>query len=426
MLLVGSWQLCPPVSADTAVSAAADVQGADAGTCPALDAATMRIRVCGNRLADGKGFTVQLRGVNVAGLEAVPIQGWDPDNPWGDATGTKTPDWALIMSWGVNAVRLPVNEASWLGLSCIDYGGSGSTVDRSGKRPNRPGQSVRADPGGNYRSAVTQSVTEATAAGLYVILDLHLSAPGDGCPNAQNAMADQDHAPAFWTSLASTFKGHSNVLFELFNEPFLDQAPLQDATPWEALIEGKGTIRSYNVQGNPGLVNKPWRPAGMQQMLDAVRAAGATNVILTGTIAYDSALDGWLEHHPADTLHPAQIAAAWHAYPAQDHADQVNCIGLPACSAKIMQSALDVLSAGYPVVITEYGDTVRAGQAALASRLLPFADAHGISYFAWTWDPWVGTTYYLITDAGGHPTAGYGEYVKAHYLCRHDGKASCP
>lgn len=399
----------------------------DRSTSPcAVSTIGLAIRVCGNRLVDAKGVPVQLRGVNLAGLEAVAIQGWDPANPWGGAPGTSIPDWNAIKAWGANAVRLPMNEASWLGLSCVDHGGTGFVVERGDKQPNKPGKSVRADPGDNYKATVANTVAAATAAGLYVIVDLHLTAPGDGCPNAQNAMADADHALAFWTSLATALKRYPNVLFELFNEPFLDQAPLQGAQPWEALLNGKGTIDSYTVQGSPATISSPWHAAGMQQMLNAVRATGATNVVLTSTLAYSSAMDGWLQYHPTDSLHPGQLGAVWHAYPASSLPRQVNCVGLPSCSAKIMESVRAILATGYPVVITEYGDAVGGSNAPFASILLPFADDNGISYFGWTWNPWIGTTYYLITDGTGHPTPGYGVYVKAHYLCRAAGTANCP
>ena len=69
------------------------------------------------------------------------------------------------------------------------------------------------------------AVAAANAAGLYVILDLHFAAPNNTstgvpyCPEAQIPMADQDHAPAFWASIAATFKSNPSVIFELFNEP---------------------------------------------------------------------------------------------------------------------------------------------------------------------------------------------------------------
>ena len=367
--------------------------------------------------------------MNVAGLEGVAIQGWDPSNPWGAQTGTTTPDWALIKSWGANAVRIPLNEASWLGRTCVDVGGFGVHYVNGVKTQNTPGELVSADPGGNYQATVESSVSQATAAGLYVILDLHLAAPGNICPNMQNAMADADNSIDFWTSVATTFKGDPGVIFELFNEPFLDQVTLQGLTAWPALISG-GTLISYQEQtpSSPWYTTVPyvWQTAGMQQMLDAIRATGATNVVLTSTLAYSSSMNGWLEYHPTDSLNPSQIGAVWHAYPAPNLPSQPDCIGLPSCSAQIMSDVQTIIASGYPVVVTEYGDPVGGTSAPWSSVLLPFADANGVSYMAWTWDPWVGTTYYLITDGAGDPTPGYGAYVKSHYLCRAQGTAQCP
>jgi hypothetical protein len=421
-----SISLSSPGGATLGSNARATVSIAPSGAPPPL-----AIHVSGNGLTDASGQTVQLRGVNVSGLEGVAIQGWDPSNPWGGVTGTPTPNWTTIRGWGANAVRLPLNEASWLGLTCIDEGGYGVHYVNGVKTPNAAGSSVLADPGGNYRATVAASVANATAAGLYVIVDLHLAAPAATCPTMQNAMADADHSIAFWSSVAGAFKAYPNVIFELFNEPFLDQVTLTNNTPWPDLLNG-GTLGSYRAQSPSSpwyvTINAAWQTAGMQQMLDAVRATGATNVVLTSTLAYTSTMGGWLQYHPKDSLSPSQIGAAWHAYPAgSSYPAQVDCIGgLPACSAQTMAAAQAIMAAGYPVVITEFGDPAGGSGAPLSSKLLPFADTNGISYLAWAWDIWPGTEFYLITDAAGTPTGGFGVYVKAHYLCRAAGTANCP
>ena len=386
------------------------------------------ISVSGNKLIDAQGSEVQLRGVNVSGLESVAIFGWSPSNPWGAQTGTDTPDWNVMKTWGINVVRLPLNEASWLGLTCVDAGGIGSTVINGVKTSNKPGASVKADPGGNYQATVVSSVAGATAAGLYVILDLHLAAPGNACPTVQNAMADADHSIAFWTSVATKFKSSPNVIFELFNEPFLDMTTtLVDNTPWQDLLNG-GTLNSYIAQtpNAPWQITPSytWRTAGMQQMLNAVRATGSTNVVLTSTLSYASAIYNWLQYKPTDPAN--QLGAVWHAYSVPEYPNQVDCVNMPGCSATIMAAAIAIKAAGYPVVITEFGDPIGGSTSPWASVLLPFADAHDISYLGWTWDVWPGLkNNILIQDAAGTPSQGYGTYVKAHYLCRSAGNAVC-
>lgn len=55
---------------------------------------------------------------------------------------------------------------------------------------------------------------------IYGILDLHWTAPGSQVAFEQQPMPDQDHSPAFWSSVASTFKSKPAVVFDLFNEPY--------------------------------------------------------------------------------------------------------------------------------------------------------------------------------------------------------------
>jgi aryl-phospho-beta-D-glucosidase BglC (GH1 family) len=383
----------------------------------------LSIKVSGNQLVDANGKTVQLRGVHVSGLE-YSLALLTASNPWGNATGDPTPNWNTIKTWGVNAVRVPLNEASWLGLSCIDEGGFGYEVVNGVTQHNPPGTTINADPGGNYRATVAQSVADATAAGLYVILDLHWTAPGNACPMIQNAMADADHAITFWTSLAETFKSSPNVIFELFNEPFLNatQSALVDSTPWADMLNGDGTLSAYLTDGTPAVISYTWRNAGYQQMLNAVRATGATNVVLTGTLGYSQFLDSWLQWKPTDPA--GQLGASWHVYPYPGSPTEISCAPEPVCAAQVTTAAHLIRIAGYPVVITEFGDAIGGTIPPMVSSLLPFADVNGINYFGYAWDV-VPNGDVLITDAAGTPTNGFGSYVKQHYLCVAAGATVC-
>jgi hypothetical protein len=107
----------------------------------------------------------------------------------------------------------------------------------------------------------------------------------------------------------------------------------------------------------------------------------------------------------------------------------VLCIGLPTCSAQMMAAVQAIRAAGYPVVATEYGDTVTASASSSspwAQILLPWADTNGISYMGWTWNNFGGNANYLITSASGTPSNGFGTYVKQHYLCVAAATPNCP
>lgn len=375
----------------------------------AAGANPLSIQVQRNQLVDGSGRVVQLRGVSISGLENTAIHGWarlgnGTYNYWGEAALNSTePNWSTFKTWKANVVRLPLNEGSWLGYQCI----------------NPDGSTRHTDPGGRYRNAVASSVKHATEAGLYVILDLHWSAPGKFCPLAQNQMADRDNSLAFWSQVAATFKEYPNVLFELFNEPFVgySKASTED---WRIIMRG-GSQDSY-VTGYSNAYQVPyrWEVASMQQMLEAVRASGAKNVVLVGGASWAQDLSQWLALKLEDPLH--QIAAVWHAYPSKPGLPHPN-FGQNAYSW-----AEQILDAGYPVLITETGDHNAPGTkgSAFEAILLPWADEHGVAYVGWCWDVLQNENDVLIKDAAGTPTDGYGSYFKQHLLCRAAGSERCP
>jgi len=355
----------------------------------------LSVRVKGRHFIDAAGEVLQLRGVNYSGFEFVAIQGWHPEDPSGAQAGQASgPNWKAIKRWKANVIRIPLNEASWLGHRCVDTAG----VSR------------RPDPAGNYRSAVMQQVTQATAAGLYVILDLHWSAPGEACPMLQMQMANRDHSLAFWTSVAGIFKGNPAVLFELFNEPFFNFDFEGDA--WAYLMKGKdGLFSGYPATSGQGRwkdVKQVWEVASYQAMLDAVRATGARNVVLIGGLQYSQDLSGWLAHRPTDPLQ--QMAAVWHPYPTFGAEWGTPLYAQPNEAPAIFCEVKRILAAGFPVIATETGDRNLPGteSAPLVANITVFADEHGLSLLGWGWNVWGEPDNVLIKDVDGTPTDGYG------------------
>lgn len=313
----------------------------------------LSVAVDGNSLVDGADHPVVLHGVDISGTEWECLHGRTFRSPSDDAAID------AISSWQVNAVRIPLNEDCWLGL--------GGAIE----------------PSETYRSEIEEYVARLHAHGLYATLDLHWNAPGDLEATGQRAMADQDHAPAFWQSVASSFRSDQAVLFDLYNEP-------RDVD-WECWLRGCETGGEQT--------------AGMQELLDAVRSTGATQPVMVGGIDSASrAGAGWLSHHPDDPAH--QLVAAVHVY------DQSGQSWLDANIGSVAHS--------FPVVVGEVGETDCSDRD--LDAFLPWADSQGVSYVAWAW--YVGDcSHYpsLIADYSGTPTA-YGVGYRDHLAEIEDAK----
>lgn len=326
-----------------------------------MAATPLSIQVAGNHLVNGTGDTVVLKGVNFSGTQYACVEGWGIfDAPATDASVT------ALKSWKINAVRLPLNEQCWLGINGVKaaYGGV------------------------NYRNAVAAWANKLTAAGLYVIVDMHWNAPGTAKAKDQKAMADRDHANDYWKSVATTFKSNPAVLFDLYNEPYPDR--------------NRGTTAAWKcVRDGGACAGVTFTAAGSQEMLNSVRGTGAKNVVLVSGPEYAGSLNRWTEFKPVDSLN--QLAASVHIYgqPLGSPYDDPSRWGEVSTLAKTT-----------PVVIGEMGDSDCTHR--FIDKLMPFADSNGLSYFGWGWvvsdcadEP------SLIKDYKGTPS-NYGVGLKNH------------
>ena len=82
-----------------------------AGAASSLAGSGLSVRVSGNRLVDGSGTTVRLLGVNRSSFEYACAQGWGLNEGPTDAAAIDA-----MKSWKIDVVRIPLNEACWLGL----------------------------------------------------------------------------------------------------------------------------------------------------------------------------------------------------------------------------------------------------------------------------------------------------------------------
>src|SRR5437588_122349 len=95
--------------------------------------------------------------------------------------------------------------------------------------------------------AIKGYVDLLSKSGLYSILDLHWNAPGATKATGQQAMADRDHAPTFWSQVASVFKDNPMVIFEPYNEPHPDNSAFNSTAAWTCWRDG-GTCSGVSFQ----------------------------------------------------------------------------------------------------------------------------------------------------------------------------------
>ena len=353
------------------------------------DNVPLSISVQGNHFVNGSGQTVRLLGVNHPSFEYACEQGYaynDGNMTQGDANA--------IASWHATVVRVPLNEDCWLGIN------------------GQPSNSQQPSPAltmAGYQQAVAAYVSAANAAGLYVILDLHWTAPGARVADGQRSMPD-DHTPAFWTSVATTFASNPAVLFDAFNEPYSPAAVNDPNRPvsWDCWKSGGCQVPADNDQTPNANDADLYTAVGMQGVVSAIRATGAKQPILLGGLNYSNDLTGWLSHEPTDPL--GQLAASFHTYQGL-HCDNVAC-----WDAEVAPVAAQV-----PVVGGEFDQNVDA-PSTFDVDYMNWADAHGTSYLAWGW--WVlspqeisdagASAYYLITDPNGTPAAPNGVNLHDH------------
>ena len=313
-----------------------DTSAGDGGN-PALS-----LSVAGTNLVDGNGHVIHLRGVNYSGTEYSCVQGNGIFDGPNDEASVQA-----IASWHIRSVRLPLNEDCWLGINGVAAAYSGAT----------------------YRAAIVEYVKLLHKYGLYVELELHWSAAGTQLATAQDNMPNVDHSVPFWTSVATTFKDDPAVLFGTFNEPF--------GVTWPCWLSG-GSSCSLG-----------YTAAGQQQLVDAIRATGATNVIAISAMDYANNLTSFLQYKPIDPLH--QLLAEAHIYGG-------NACATTAC---LDQDVVPVAQT-MPVIFGEVGEHFSGNQCGATNMMLflPWADAHGVSYQAWTWDTW-GDCLSLISNFDG-------------------------
>ncbi|MFJ7423045.1 glycoside hydrolase family 5 protein [Streptomyces uncialis] len=281
-----------------------------------------RLTVCGTKLCNRHGNPVQLRGMSTHGLQ------------WYSQCVTNGSLDALAKDWNADVLRISMY---------VQEGG------------------YETDPRG-FTDKVHAVIEQATARGMYAIVDWHMLSPGD--PNHNLA-----RAKTFFSEIAERHKDKTNLLYEIANEP--------SGVSWN-------TVKGY-----------------AEKLIPVIRRHDPATPVLVGTRAWSSlgvsegADETEIVNNPVNARN---IMYTFHFY-AASHRDEY---------LTTLSRAADKL----PLFVTEFGTQNYAGEGAddfaMAQRYLDLLAAEKISWVNWNFsdDHRSGAVFQQGTCAGGGPWAG--------------------
>ena len=322
-------------------------------------------RVQGRFLVNGAGQNIQLRGINRAIFESRCTY---------DATGfadgpTDQASITAMKTWKITTARVAVNEDCWLGINGLPLGGNTA----------------------GYRAAVTNYIRLLRTNGLYVIIEVHMSAPGTHRSTQIDYMPDADHMPAFWSSVAATFKTDHGIIFDPVNEVAMASWNNPHPAPAGQWACWRNGCQLDSVYGGR------FAAVGLQTLVNTIRGQGATQPIILGGLSYNADLTQLLANRPIDSAN--QLIASMHAY------DYTIGAGLDAA----FTNQLEPIAAQMPVIMGELGERFcDSGTASFSSHALSLIDSERaksniIGVLGWTWNAHtaLSTGWQCPTDAFG-------------------------
>lgn len=275
-------------------------------------------------------------------------------------------DFQAMRSWGMNTVRIPLSSAFWRNLD--------------NQCPN-------------YQATVASAVTNAEAAGLYVILDLQRDAPlslpqdassgGGQCP-----LPDAKYDVRFWKALARIYRDDPRVLFDLLGEP-------HDIGWWQWWHGGSVTTDCFAYQRA-----YTYMAIGMPTLAADVRAIAPRNIIILSGIAWGYDLANITRQNAVQVSNILYATHPWNHQSVQQPSDWPRAFGVTARQL--------------PVIATEFG-AYDCRTSYIATEIAYFERLH-LSYLAWAWTPGGCATPGLLANWSGAPTTPYGRYIQAQML----------
>ncbi len=372
-----------------------------------------------------QGCTIRLRGVDVSGLEYSPTGDYGNGTaPTTTISGVGMADYPAILSevitaWHCNIVRLPVNQDYWFGCGNLrDYDAAVNTAA--------------------YRGMIQAAVSVCSAHNAYLDLDLHWSGTyGGTAPTAPcggggwgtaggSASGSTGQAPmpdwnsvAFWSSVASVIGNNPAVLYDLYNEPFAPNG--NDSGFWSTWQDGGAVAASGNV--TYGDAQPAFNTPGFQYLVDTIRGAGVSNVLVVGGLQYSYDLTGLSTNALADTASNSGTTVAGNGILYSAHV--YNNKGVTAGG---WDPYVTVATTNHAVMIEEFGESSTDPSNWDNQTIAWINGSNDKSYvysaMAWAFSPDDGPQ--LLTSFSGYPATSYHGAPVSTWLSAISSTGTCP
>lgn len=252
------------------------------------------LAVKGTKIVDASGEVVQLRGISTLGFRYPEYI-------------TEASFKTLRDEWGINVIRLA--------MYTDEPGGYCTDGDRE-----------------ELKKIMIRGVELATELSMYVIVDWHILFD-------KSPMVYKDEAIRFFDDMASRFKDHTNVIYEICNEP--------QESPFASII------RPYSLE-----------------VIPVIRKYDKDAIIIVGTDNWSQDVDDVIGQEIDDP----NVMYALHFY-AATHQE------------KLLSKAQTAIDSGIPVFISECSICDASGGGRIdrewGKKWIDFADEHDISYIVW-------------------------------------------
>ncbi|HSU78808.1 MAG TPA: carbohydrate-binding domain-containing protein [Candidatus Angelobacter sp.] len=264
-------------------------------------------------LGDQKGNPIQLRGMSTHGLQ------WFPQITNNNAFA------ALSNDWNANVVRLAMY---------VTEGGFAT------------------DP--SLEQKVIDGIHLAEANNMYVIVDWHVTTPGDPTAPAYSG------ANQFFKDISTKFPNDPHIIYELANEP--SPAASSDANGIPNDASGWTTVKNY-----------------AEPIIKMLRDSGNKNIVIVGTPNWSQRPDLAADNpiNDANTMYTVHFYTGTHL-PADGDSDRSN----------VMNNTTYALEHHVPVFVTEFGTSEASGNGGPyldnADAWLDYLNAHNISWLNWS------------------------------------------